>query len=107
MYAVIVERFEMWRDQWTPKVQEVTRDRPKTLFTRCGGFSENRYLKSRISYRLFGDQISAETYRDNMRRKCRIEEMEQARERAQSLRDCAQELVLDEVMKWPSPKMQG
>jgi len=62
MFALIVKSGYSWNGGLKPRVEELSRDCPKTLFTltgsRWGG--ENRYNKDGIRYRLFDTEEEAQ-----------------------------------------------
>lgn len=57
MWALVVKTFGMSFER-RPRIVELSRDRPKTLFTKTR-YGENRYHKNSIRYRLFNTKEEA------------------------------------------------
>lgn len=51
---LLVDTTNTWSDRWKPRVEKVSRDCPKTLFTESR-YGENRYRKDKIRYKVLTD----------------------------------------------------
>tara|TARA_R100001086_G_scaffold168619_1_gene91651 strand:+ start:425 stop:730 length:306 start_codon:yes stop_codon:yes gene_type:complete len=99
MFAVIVRDQGWGSGMLRPFVAEVTRDRPKTLFTKSK-YGENRYAKDQHCYQLFDTEAEACEVLIDMGKRLGIFEAEKATQTARALEKLASEMVSEVVASW-------
>lgn len=56
---IVLVNIAGWSGKWRPFVKELSRDRPKTIFTKSSFGSESRYRKVDIKYQIFDSAVDA------------------------------------------------
>lgn len=82
MWAVVIERDPIFRWKYKPRLLEVTRLRPKTMFYRAGPWGEGRLMLKDIRYQTFDDKTQAERFCDELCRTIGVYDVEHAQKAA-------------------------
>lgn len=99
MYAVIIRTQSRFENRW-PMKAEVSRDRPKTLFTKCK-YGENCYYKDSIVYQIFETEAEADKLMDELDATCQIRRVRELIDEARSAENRAEKMLM-EVIQAPT-----
>lgn len=106
MWLVVVRTHGYSMLAFRPRVEELSRSRAKTVWTK-GRWGESRYRRKSYAFLPFQHEEDARAHVAEMRRTCGIDAHEAARDHAAKLDEAANEAVKAQIADWRELDVDG